>query len=106
MSPRIIADATAEERKLVYGLKYPTDFVEFNDEEVPNDETDVYVLARVRIPCPRCEREICPLLSTRTRLLENDWRWVGTDHREPYASFLCFCRWCDSPFKLTTYTPQ
>lgn len=78
---------------------------DFDDEGAYNDETDTYDLRRVRVECPACGREQSPLCSPYSRLLVNEWRWVGLDHKEPFATYVTRCR-CKSAFKFTTFTPQ
>ena len=79
--------------------------VEFCTEEAYGADEEFHD-ALVKMRCPSCRRMCAPLLSTRTRLLENGWRWVGLEYREPYSQWLCVCPGCRTDYILTTHTPQ
>lgn len=78
---------------------------DYNDEEAYT-ENDKYDLRKIKIECPNCGREWCALMSSHTKELRNDLRWVGCDHREPYITYGTKCVRCNASFMFTTHTPQ
>lgn len=79
---------------------------DFDDEDCFNPETDGFDRRKMKIGCPACGRVGAPLCSPRTVVYDAGWRWVGCDHREPYASHRTVCPKCKITYTFTTFTPQ
>ena len=77
----------------------------YSDEDCYNDDTDGFDRRKIKVDCPNCKRVFAALCSPRTDLVASGWRWVGCDHKEPYARWSTLCR-CGTQFTFDTYTPQ
>ncbi len=87
---------------------YQADVLEagnFDDEDAYNLNTDAYDKRKVRVVCPHCNRTGSPLCSSKTKMFDSGWRWVGDSHKEPYSSHLTHCR-CNKKYRFTVYTGQ
>lgn len=80
--------------------------IEFNNEDAYHPSSDEFDCRLVVVECPVCGRRCSPFLSRAIRHIRSGWRWVGLDHREPYAEWYCRCPGCRENFILTTVTPQ
>lgn len=78
---------------------------EFSDEDLYT-ELENFDKRKLKIDCPTCGRRTAALCSPKTSIVQSGWRWVGLDHREPYATFKSTCIQCLNEYKFTTYTPQ
>lgn len=77
-----------------------------SDEDAINFDTDKYDRRKVKVFCPYCNGKSAPLCSSKTNQIDGGWRWVGCDHKEPYATFKTVCKHCKKEFMFTVYTPQ
>lgn len=78
----------------------------WNDEDLYDDEHDIYRRGRLALDCPHCGRRHRPLLSPTRATVEFGMRWVGLDHREPYVEHIARCPRSRRWYLFTTYTPQ
>lgn len=79
---------------------------DYSDEDAYNGDTDKYDKRKVVVTCPCCQGTSSPLCSPHTKLTSEGLRWVGCDHKEPYAAFRARCRRCRKEYRFTTYVPQ
>lgn len=77
----------------------------YDDEEAYNPDTDRIDNRKIKVTCPGCGKSFAALCSPATEVYDSGWRWVGCDHREPYAAFRTRHR-CGSEFTFTTHTSQ
>lgn len=77
----------------------------YNDEDAWNVDTDKYDLRKIKVECPGCRTRFAALCSSKTTKVADGMRWVGCDHKEPYATYVTTHR-CGAQFSFTTYTPQ
>lgn len=84
----------------------PMEAGSYSDEDAYNCDTDKYDKRKIRVACPKCGNESSPLCSSKTRQTDSGWRWVGCDHKEPYARFETTCSKCKSVYRFGTHTPQ
>lgn len=80
--------------------------INYDDECCYNDNTDGWDARKLKVLCPNCGREFAALCSYLTKETDSGWRWVGCDHREPYATFKTKDPKCGAEFYFTIYTPQ
>lgn len=78
----------------------------YSAEDADNCETGKFDDRKIKVTCPNCERVFSALCSPHTEQLDSGWRWVGMDHKEPYATFSSKCIKCDSMIKFDIYWPQ
>lgn len=78
----------------------------YNNEVAYNCDTEKYDWRKLKVICPNCENVSAPLCSKATKLIESGWRWVGCDHKEPYARHESECRSCHEKYRFDVYTPQ
>lgn len=79
---------------------------DYSDEIAYNWNTWAYDKRKIKIDCPHCNRGFAALCSKNTKQVDTGWRWVGCDHREPYATFETTCGKCKKELMFTVYTPQ
>jgi hypothetical protein len=78
---------------------------DYSDEDAWT-ENDKFNTRKIRVVCPNCGREFCALSSKLTVYIDGGLRWVGCDHREPYARWGTRCTRCNCKFMFETHTPQ
>lgn len=77
----------------------------YDDEYAWNMDTDKVDNRKIKITCPNCNRSFAALCSLKTKMLDSGWRWVGCDHKEPYANFETTCS-CGVTLLFDVYTGQ
>lgn len=77
----------------------------YDGEYATNFDTDKLDPRKIKIQCPKCGRVFAALCSQKTKLVDSGMRWVGCDHREPYANYETACK-CGSSLSFDVFIGQ
>jgi hypothetical protein len=78
----------------------------YDTEDLYDFDVDRYKPSRLVVRCPCCDGEHRPLLSPHTERVQDGWRWVGLDYKQPEADFRARCPKTKTHYRFTTYVPQ
>lgn len=78
---------------------------DFDCDDVTNFDTEKDDWRKIKTECPHCRKQCCPMLLKKLEQTDSGWRWVGCDHREPYAEFIA-THSCGGQFRFSIHWPQ